>query len=168
PRPASSSRTSHSGALVPRNPGTNTALTSRRTAGSLRFIHSPLDCTGYQALGQPPLDEDEEDHHGNRDQRRPRHHGSPVVVAESAEETSEPGRGGVLRVVGHERDREDELVPGRDEREDAGGDETRRDQRKQHRPEHPAPRRAVDVRGLLDLGWYGGDEPAQHPDGERQ
>ena len=51
----------------------------------------------------------------------------------------------------HDHQGEDELVPGEDEGEDAGGDEAGRDQRQRHPHERPEAGGAVDPGRLLEL-----------------
>src|SRR5947208_10355191 len=92
----------------------------------------PARCTGLvmttsspdRPRGQPErdaaLDEEEEDHHGDRDQRRGRHDRAPVDEAISSVEVREPDGDRLRPPVVEQGAREDVLVPARDEREDRG------------------------------------------------
>ena len=65
-----------------------------------------------------------------------------------------------------EREREQELVPGGDERQQARRDEAGRDERQHDAVEGLERRRAVDVRGLLEVSRQAPHEAREDPDGE--
>ena len=67
-----------------------------------------------------------------------------------------------------QQQREQELVPGEDQAEDGGRGEAGDDLRQADLEEHPDLGRAVDPRGVLDVGRQLVEEALHHPDGERQ
>src|SRR6266480_813137 len=84
-----------------------------------------------EAEGDPALDEQEEDDDRNRDQRRRGHQAAPVRRLARSRVIRQPDRDRLLRLVVEKEAGKDVLVPARDECEDRGGDETRRDQREE-------------------------------------
>ena len=75
--------------------------------------------------------------------------------------------GSVSLLGAHDDERNGELVPRLQEREDAGGHEPGREQRERDPQEGLGAAETVDHRGLFELGGHAGDEAAQHPDRER-
>src|SRR5699024_9776146 len=128
---------------------------------------STLDRALHQSCDEKALHQDEEDHHRDGDDGRGGHD-VPPVVGVLTEELAQPHRHGVLVRLLHERQREYELVPRHDEREDRGGHQSGGHQWKEHLPEHHRPGCAVDIGGLLHLLGYRGDETPHHPHRQRQ
>src|SRR5690606_40410118 len=152
----------------PGRPARAAAASPCGEAAVLRSLTSALHRTRDETAGHPTLDDEEEDHHGDRDEHRSRHDRPPVGRLRRLEERAPPDRQRHRVRARHDDERHDELVPGLDEREHARRDEARREQRERDPPERLAPRAAVDHGRLLELGRDAVDEPAQRPDREGQ
>src|SRR5438093_1094468 len=128
----------------------------------------PLHGSTQEAAGQPALhDREEEEARQRREQRR----GRERAEADDALDSDE------LCELDGERDEawalkqdecEEELVPGRDEREQQGEDDARREQRCDHANEGLHACRTVDRRRLLEVARDPADVALQHPEDERQ
>src|SRR5687768_2490174 len=93
---------------------------------SMRIVIAPLplDRAGAEARYKMPLHQHEEDRHGHGHQHGGGHEQPPVHV-HALEEEHHPHRERQLLGGIHEHTPEEEVVPGHDEREDAGGDDAR-------------------------------------------
>ncbi len=111
---------------------------------------------------------EEEDHDGNRSQRRRGHQPAPVRRAARPVEVREPYGQRLVRLIREDDVGEDVLVPARDEHEHRRGHETWSDERKQDAGKGSETARAVHHRRLLELLRDPHDEAAKRPDGERQ
>ena len=132
PRPSASRRRTQSGATGPSKPG---KMQARRAA---RARAHPLTAPAVSPKAIFRWTSKEEDHHGDRRQRRGRHQPAPVRVAARAVEVREPDGERLIRLVGENDLREDVLVPTRDEDEDRGGHEPGGDEGKQNPTNAPS------------------------------
>ena len=98
-------------------------------AGSCRVEGSALDRAARSPAGEPSLDERKKTRLGMRGEERGRGELAELDLALGADEARERERQGLQCRVLDEHEREEELVPGGDEREQAGGDQARGEQR---------------------------------------
>ena len=103
-------------------------------------------------------DRDDRDHRGGEEE-------VPVLDV-GGDVGGDADREGAHRGVGHQGQRDDVLVPGRDEGEDGGGHDAGPRHRQDDAERTPARAAAVDRGGLLDLARDRGEEGAQDPDRE--
>src|ERR1700709_5217 len=112
----------------------------------------PLHRAGGQAGDDTTLEDHDED--DDRDRQEPGGGGDvagrrrELRVALEERDRRRNGSGPIRR---RQRDREDEVVPREDEDEDRGGEHARRGQRQDDLAKRLPRRRAVDLRGLLEL-----------------
>ncbi len=97
---------------------------------------------------------------------RPRGQQAPRLV-ERVDERRHADRQRERVLAGQERPREEELVPGRDEREERGHRKARDRQRDDDPPERPEDAEPVDPAGFLELVRDRVEEALEHQDAER-
>ena len=104
---------------------------------------------------------------GAREDHRRRGHEAPVD-RRAADQPGDGRRRRPRRFARRQEDREDELVPGEDQREHGGRGDARDQQRQRHPEEGLEPRVAVEHRRVLVLRRDLVDEALHHPDRERE
>src|ERR687898_103054 len=169
PSPSATSSASHvGGEAVPAKPGKRVARAwPRRCAGSWERFMSALDRARDQARRHPVLDQHKEGHYRDREDDRRRHDTAPVGDLVGAGERPQPHRQRHRLGPVHDDQAQGELVPRLHEPEHARRDQSRRQQREHHDEERTRAAAAVDHGRLLQLPRNAGNEPAQHPHGER-
>src|SRR5580765_2920264 len=165
----SPSRTVSETSSIARTPPANSFVTWSTTIPlSPTSAPSSLHRARRQAERDLPLDDHEEDQHGDRSQDRAGHQPAPVDLPARAVEVREPDGDRLLRLVVEQDVGEDELVPARDEDEHGRRDEAGRDEREQDLRERSDATGAVDHRRLLELLGDVEEKTAQRPDRERK
>src|SRR3954469_10699997 len=119
-----------------------------------------------QPRDQASLYEYEEHQHRNRHHRRRGHDPAPVRLVRLVEDQQGHRQRRLRSVADDERLGEEEIVPGRDEREHTRGHQAGEDEGEENLPQESRAARPVDVRGLLQSLRHGLHEPPQHPDRE--
>src|SRR5918995_117988 len=158
PQPEGPTRIMNSPSLMSRfmsltasKPSGKTLVIPSRTISDIGGSLS-LDGAGGEPGDDSALEEEDEDD----DRHRHHHRGggdAPGRLGERrlAGEEGERRGHGPRRVRAGQRDREEEVVPAEDEDEDRGGEDARRGKRHDHLGEGLERRRAVDLRGLLEV-----------------
>src|SRR5437870_2507209 len=151
---------------LPSSTATEVADQNRLMGISLVFIGSALRPAERQALDQIAL-EHEGDRERGQDAEHDRGRGLAIEhVGAAGRERGDQDHHGLGLDTG-EDDREQEFVPGGDEREQRDDGHPRRDDRHDHLNERPEARAAVDHRRLLDLHREIAEEADQEPHRER-
>jgi hypothetical protein len=121
-----------------------------------------------QSAGEPALNEDEEDQARERREQRGRGQRAEPHDSLDTHELGEPER--QRRQVGgvQQDEREEELVPGGDEREEGGHDDAGQEQWRDHGPEHVEATGPVDHCRLFEVGRDAADVALEHPEDERE
>src|SRR5690606_21420242 len=107
------------------------------------------------------LEEKEEQEHREGEEARGGHGGAPVGAEDVAAGRQPDREGAFVLVLDDENVDERELVPGRDEAEQRGGHEPRRQQREGPPAERDQPGAAVHLGRLLQLRRDAGEEAAE-------
>src|SRR5205814_9507460 len=124
--------------------------------------------SGEEAADQPALHDREEDEaRDGREQRGGRQRSEPDDSFDSDELGELDGQGDEIRAL-EQDEREEELVPGAQEREQQRHDDAGREQRRDHPDENLDAASTVDRRGLLELVWDRPDVALEHPEDERE
>src|SRR3954447_18923599 len=129
---------------------------------------SALDGTGREPGDDPALEEQDEDDDRDRHDDGGRADGAGgLLELRCAGEEGQRCRDGA-RPLGRQGDREHEVVPGDEERDDGGGEDPGRRQGNDHLPEGLPAGGAVHLGGLLHLPGDLLEEGRERPDADRQ
>src|SRR3954468_14796098 len=163
----SPSLTSRSMCLTASKPSSYRFVTSRSSICAMPS--SPLHGAGGEPRDDAPLEQQDHDHDGDGDDDRRGGDGARrLLELRRARELRERGRHRLRLLRGRQREGEDEVVPREDEHEDRRGEDARRGEWGDDLREGLERRRAVDLRGLLELPRDLSEERRQRVDRQRQ
>src|SRR3954447_20731996 len=163
----SPSLTSRSMCLTASKPSSYRFVTSRSSICAMPS--SPLHGAGGEPRDDAPLEQQDHDHDGDGDDdRRGGDRARRLLELRGARELRQRRRDRLRVLRRRQREGEDEVVPGEDEHEDRGGEDSRRGERSDDLREGLPRRRAVDLRGLLELPRNLAEERRQRVDRQRQ